>query len=64
MFENSLTNQLLTFRARQVVDAVFLKVNYFAAFQLQLAVVGETFDFDEKRLGGFNVSGEVDAVGE
>lgn len=64
MFKNSLSNQLLTFRTWQIVNAVFLKVNYFSAFQFQLTVVCETFDFDVKRLWGFGVGGEVDSVRE
>ena len=64
VLQNSLTNKLFAFGSRQVVDAVFLQMNHFAAFKFEFSVVGQAFDFDIKRFGGFDVGGEVYSVGE
>ena len=64
VLENSLADELFAFGSGQVVNAVFLQVNHFATFKLELSVIGQAFDFDVERFRGFDVGGEVDSVGE
>jgi hypothetical protein len=62
--ENSLTDELFALDTRQIVDAVLLQVNDFAVLKLEFPVIGQAFDFDVEGLGGFDVGGEVNAIGK